>query len=110
MICSLNKQNETIRLNTKTSEICRGRAKEKFCVLIINIHKIFPVMKIIRARIKSGFLKFDIRSDKNIISSPFQTNLPLNVYFIKVLDITVTNAHRILIYMVLIYALGFHKE
>ena len=79
-------------------------------MLIINIHKIFPVIKINSAKIKSGFLKLDINSNKNVISSPFQTNLRLNEYFIKVLDITVTNAHKILIYIVLIYALGFHKE
>ena len=67
-------------------------------------------MKINNATIKRGFLKLDISSKKNAISSPFQTNLSPNVYFIKVFEITVTNAHRILIYMVLIYALGFHKE
>ena len=67
-------------------------------------------MKIISARIKSGFLKFDNKSNENVMISPFQTNLSLNEYLIKVLDITVTNAHKILIYIVLIYALGFHKE
>ena len=67
-------------------------------------------MKINNATIRSGFFKFNNKSNKNAIGSPFQTNLLLNEYFIKVFEITVTNAHRILIYMVLIYALGFHKE
>lgn len=67
-------------------------------------------MKIISARIKSGFLKFENKSNKKVMISPFQANLSLNEYLIKVLDITVTNAHKILIYIVFIYALGFHKE
>ena len=62
------------------------------------------------ARIKRGFLKFDNKSIKNVMISPFQTSLLLNEYLIKVLDNTATNAHRILIYIELIYAQGFHNE